>query len=156
MEHSLWFDPDRQGYIKVTHVGFFGNTPTLKQDGRIKLRPATPLEYLDRLALSTEIFGDDQRVIGTVGAGLACQLVTEQPRLVGTRPTREEIDAYMDALGFRWVAHAKAYFRLSDGIGVFDVHGGNFLKGETGQIFAFDVIPVRVSDRLAAALCGSQ
>ena len=150
MEHDLWFDSQGQRYIKITHAGFFGRYPALDSGGSLSLRPGTVLEYLDRLALSSELFGDDQRVLGVVGRGKACRLVTEQGLVVGMRPSREEINAYMDALDFSWVASTKAYFRSSDGVAVFDVHGGNYLCGEGGQVFAIDVIPVRVGARLAA------
>ena len=148
----LWFDESVQRYVKITLPGFYGQMPTPRADGTPGLRPATPLEYLDRLALSNRIFADDFRVMGIVDDRVGPRIVISQPVVVGERPENGEIDAYMEALGFSRLTNKSMFVRENDLIGVFDGHQGNFLRGATGQIFAIDVIPVRIGPALWRAI----
>jgi hypothetical protein len=152
MEHELWFNAAQQRYVKITLPGRYGQYPTPRPDGTPGLRPATPLEYLDRLALSNRLFADDWLVEGLVESPAGPRIVTSQPVIVGERPDEAEIDAYMGALGFQRMPGKSYFLNEESRIAVFDGHEGNFLRGEEGQIFAIDVIPVPLSPALWRSL----
>jgi hypothetical protein len=48
--------------------------------------PATPLQYLRRLRLHNELFGDGIRLAGLQVRGHDLRLVIEQPHIVGDPP----------------------------------------------------------------------
>ena len=98
-------------------------------------RIATPLEYLDRLLLANDIFGDDIALLGVLDAGSGMQVVTSQPTILGDPPEPEDIAAFMTALGFEVLpplvvrnSGALSFLRERDGIAAFDCHAGNFFS----------------------------
>ena len=157
MEHDVWFDDASHRFVKITTIGGWGNTPTFRpRDGKIGLRPATPLEYLDRMALSNAIFGDDVLVHGVVMDRFP-RIVVSQALVVGERPTDEEIDAAMAVLGFSRVVPGSKLFTGEFGgepLLIADAHGGNFLRLEepAGEVFAIDVIPATMTPDLLAGV----
>lgn len=151
-EHELWFDESWQRYVKITHPGFYGQYPVPRPDGTPGLRPATPLEYLDRLALSNDLFADDWQVEGVLDHPAGARLVTSQPVVVGERPTDEQVDVYLRALEFERIPGKSYFASLPRSLAVFDGHNGNFLRGRSGQIFAIDVIPVPLTAELWRAM----
>ena len=122
------------------------------------LRPGTPSEYLQRLALHNQVFGDDYRYEGIVSKGDGkFDLVVSQPVIKadssGPKPTAAEIERYFVARGFEPVAgqEGKTYYRASDNLAVFDAHEGNLIR-TAGGVLPIDVVPVHPDDRLLAAL----
>ena len=75
MEHWIQHVPGSERLLKITYPGQFGlrmrlisktgETPNRLSDA-MALRPATPLEYLDRLALHNELFGRSVEFLGLV------------------------------------------------------------------------------------------
>lgn len=105
--------------------------------------PATPLQYLERLAAVKEVFGDDLLFVG-VDEGR--QIVTSQPDIVGEIPTMSMLVSWMEAQGFEEVPNvqvgaydAKAYRRAN--VWLFDVRPMNFVE-RGGFLFPIDVIVV--------------
>ncbi|MFT5465143.1 MAG: hypothetical protein ACI8UO_000230 [Verrucomicrobiales bacterium] len=146
MEHEAGIDLEAELVWKITTPGGFGRFPTLI-DGKISMRSSSPLEYLKRLSMSNEIFADDWRVVGVlIDRGLV-RIVTSQPLVVGERPEQEEIDAYLNALGYFRIGQEHAYRHRQQLLGLFDTHKGNFLRGTSGQVFAIDVIPANLTDK---------
>lgn len=101
--------------IKKTWPGTFGNTPRQNDVSAWIPQPATPTEYLHRLALQNELFDDSihvegaiiscgpSMIIGQPADGLS--IVTSQPWLdakdeKSPHPSELEIDIFMKDLGF--------------------------------------------------------
>lgn len=153
MEHEVIFDHQKQQVLKITLPGFYRNTLRLR-DGVVGLGPATPLEYLDRWALSNELFEDEVSVLGLVQNNAGVRLAVAQPLVVGRRPEREEIGDFMLRLGFARVRDTNLFFDFNRDLLVGDAHPGNFLRNDEGQIFAIDVLPVRATGGLLAYRLG--
>lgn len=113
-EHEVRYRKEGHRVIKRTWPGTFGNVPHLK-DGQWMPAPATPSEYLLRMALQNEVFGDDIRVegamidsgpsmiIGQPSGGLS--LVISQRYLdaaddLAPHPTEFEIADFLQDRGF--------------------------------------------------------
>ncbi len=149
VEHDLTFDsatgtvlkftkPDRSAYA----VDFELGTPRM---GR-----ATPLDYLDRLALQNEIFADTLRFVGIASNTNGKRIVTRQNTVKG-RPARwEETVILMEDLGFTKMRHnhgigyedSYAFFR--DDYAVFDMRPANVFVTEEGDVVPVDCIPVKL------------
>ncbi len=146
--------------LKITYPGQFGLRMrfTLKPGvmpkrlaDAIGLMPATPLEYLDRLALHNELFGRSMRFHGLLRQEKGWSFVVSQIFLRGEKPSIAQIAAFMAENGFRKLGDENAYFRQSDHLAVFDAHARNFVLVD-GIPVPFDVIPQYVSGRFEALL----
>ena len=141
-EHLVWRDEEAGRVIKLTLPGECGWTVDAEEIfdeawdewvPRPLTRIATPLEYLDRLLLANDIFGDDIALVGVLDAGAGMQVVTSQPTILGDPPEPEDIAAFMTALGFEMLpplvvrnSGALSFLRERDAIAAFDCHAGNF------------------------------
>ena len=94
------------------------------------------------------------RVLGLVNDPPDPRIVVSQPLIVGTRPEREEIVAFMRQLGFQPVRDTLLFFDESRDLLIGDGHPGNFLRNDEGQIFAFDVLPVKATGKMLAFVLG--
>ena len=166
-EHLVWPNAALARYVKLTHAGRFGLAADAQWffDGEREeagtkafLRDATPLEYLDRLLLQNEVFGDDIRLLGIIDKARGMHVVTSQPTIRGEVVTLEEIIAFMVASGFTRIdavrlghADALAFYRPADGLAVFDCHVGNFIKSGP-HVVPIDLIVQRAGPVLLAAL----
>ena len=169
-EHLIWRDDSTDRVIKLTKPNAFGLTVDAewflaeeRDEAELKpaLRGAIPSEYLDRLLLHNEIFGDRIELLGIIDKRLALHVVTSQPTIRGVAATPSQIFEFMNGLGFRELANidigrlgALSFLREDDGIAAFDCHGANMLA--TGyNIVPIDVILVRAGNDLLAALASS-
>jgi Serine/Threonine/Tyrosine Kinase found in polyvalent proteins len=166
-EHLVWNDEAHERHVKLTKANCFGLTVgaewffdevTDEADFKAALRGATPLEYLDRLLLHNEVFGDEIELLGIIDKRQAMHVVTSQPTITGLAAPIEEIAAFMSRLGFRALPDLKlgrlgavSFLRDSDRVAAFDCHPANFLQRD-GDVFPIDVILVRAEDDLLAAL----
>lgn len=149
-EHDLFHDTATDRYFKVTRDGVFGLSPGIElalvssgqEARRFQLWEATPLEYLERLALHNELVPGLNALEGILvqpDGDLA--IVTSQPRFDIVPVTELEIDAWFAAQGFSRIARS-AYYREADNLGVFDAHDKNVVRA--GELLVpFDVIPCR-------------
>jgi len=159
-EHFIQHTRDSERVIKITHSGQFGllmkitlprgTLPNRLYDA-IALRPATPLEYLDRLELQNLLFGRSTEFLGLVEHKDRWSFVISQIFLKGERATIDQIAAHMANTGFRRLDGENAYFRASDHLAVFDAHARNFVLTD-GIPVPFDVIPQIVSGRMESLL----
>ena len=140
-EHSVFHDPERGVAVKATHVNRFGHSAFAEGV------PATPLEYLERLALQNVLFGDDIRIAGVAFDEAQMEIVTTQPWIVVhsdvPTPALSEIDEYFGALGFRkveLVPDVPIYFQPEAGVIVADAHERNILRNETGALVPIDLV----------------
>ena len=166
-EHQVWHDAAQGRYIKLTYAGRFGlaadaqwffDAEREEAGAKAFLRDATPLEYLDRLLLQNEVFGDDIRLLGIIDKARGMHVVTSQPDIDGGLVTLEEIVAFMAASGFTRIdavrlghEDALAFYRPADGLAVFDCHVGNFIKSGP-HVVPIDLIVQRAGPVLLAAL----
>jgi len=149
-EHDIFHDLRGDRYFKVTRSGIFGLTPgielcmvsTSEDARRFHLWEATPLEYLERLALHNELVAGLNALEGILqqpDGDLA--IVTSQPRFDLHVVTQEEIDDWFLSLGFQKLTEA-GFYRAADNVGIFDAHEKNVIRA-TGALIPFDVIPCR-------------
>jgi Serine/Threonine/Tyrosine Kinase found in polyvalent proteins len=159
-EHFIQHAPHEARVIKITYPAQFGlrmrfalraGTIPKHLGEAIGLMPATPLEYLDRLALHNAIFGDDMLFLGLVRQAKGWSLVTSQVFLRGEKPSIVQIEAFMRENGFRKLGDENAYFRQHDSLAIFDAHARNFVLVD-GIPVPFDVLPQHVSGRMTALL----
>lgn len=160
-EHFIQHAPGVERLIKITYPGEFGLYMRLMLPhgvipGRladaIALRPASPLEYLDRIALHNELFGRSMEFLGLVRHRGRLSMVTSQIFLRGDKPSIPQIERFMAENGFlRLKKDENAYFRVSDHLAVFDAHARNFVLTD-GVPVPFDVLPQVVSGRMNALL----
>ncbi len=145
-EHDIYREGER--VFKVTRDGVFGLSPGIElalvssgqEARRFQLWEATPLEYLERLALHNELVPGLNALEGILvqpDGDLA--IVTSQPRFDIVSVTEAEIDAWFAGQGFSKIARS-AYYREADNLGVFDAHDKNVVRA--GELLVpFDVIP---------------
>ena len=158
-EHFLFHQSGSERVLKVTYPGQYGlkmrcmarsGIPAQLADV-VGLKPATPLEYLDRLALHNAIFGQSTHFLGITSHKGGLSFVISQVFLRGAKPTVPEIAEFMASHGFCKLRGENAYFRPSDSLAVFDAHARNFVRVD-GIPVPFDVIPQYVSGRFEALL----
>ena len=101
-EHDV-YEPDCEPLIyKLTKRNEFGLFPHFDQNNQsVGLRPASPIEYFERLLLQNEWFEDDIRLegIGITDAG-SIYTLTSQPFIQGQASTLDEIAGLLSDLGF--------------------------------------------------------
>jgi hypothetical protein len=123
-----------------------------------ELSGALPLEYLERLLLQNQIFGDRVALEGITRENGELVIVSSQPTILGDGLDREEIIAFMSRLWFQPLRGlslgrpgALAFYRDLDEIAAFDAHPGNFVKDENGIVLPIDLVLLRASDELQKA-----
>jgi hypothetical protein len=161
-EHRVRYEETTGRWRKTTHPGTFGAQlvvePAIdKQTQEFVERPmmghATPLEYLERLILANDVFGDDIRLEKIVETPDGLSIETSQPDIDGGLPSREEIGLFMTALAFepsRGIP--SAWLRRADSVLAFDAHEANFIKTNQGDVLPIDVVLQRAGEELLAAL----
>ncbi len=131
--------------MKFTYPDEFGRAPFYGSGG-LGNTPGLPFEYLTRLHLSNDLFGDDVWIEAVLESDDAKLLVvTSQSFITGDHPTPEEIITYMRAEGFD-LTRSGDWYRAQDDIAVFDTHPGNFIRTPDGNIVPIDLFPLRHPD----------
>jgi hypothetical protein len=159
-EHFIYHDDQSERVIKLTFPGQYGlrmrqvvrstGLPTTLGDV-IGLKPATPLEYLDRLALHNTLFGQSVHFLGIVPHKGGLSFAISQVFLRGTKPEVRQIADFMAHHGFRKLRGENAYYRAEDSLAIFDAHARNYALVD-GVPVPFDVIPQYVDGRFEALL----
>lgn len=133
---------------KFTQPGEFGlsaeadvrlSKTTRRKEDFLRPARATPGQYLERVILTRDIFGDDLRFIGiAVDEDDDVSAVVAQPFISGDAPSYKKITAWMAEFGFAEVERGN-FFRRSDGIAVFDPWPRNFVElGD--ELLAIDLV----------------
>ena len=136
-EHHVSYDAASGRWIKITKGGGdkFGNTLDLR--GKTwSLGRATAAQYLTRLDISNEVFGDDVRLHGVFQDKYGnTNIITSQPDVKGDAPAEGDVAAAMDKAGFDKF-DSSAFYRASDNLLVLDLHDENaYLVNGGVQIF---------------------
>ena len=107
------------------------------------IRPALPREYLRRLDLQNDLFGDEIRVLGLTRAD---RFTTAQPALRGGEPSENEIRDALEEAGWRRVPISiqnlpaqlmgSAWWHPDEALVLLDARKPNFKKT------AFGVLPI--------------
>lgn len=144
-EHDVRYDPETGLWWKYTKPNMAGYT--VSWDAGVPfMHNAQPLEYLERMLLQNEIFGDDVRLAGIWNpAGHDWRIITTQPHVNGDAATLEELAKAFEAVGFQvlpWqgIGYAGSLAVRKDGIDVWDVHPANVLISKDGLPVPFDVM----------------
>lgn len=138
-EHGVRF----RGLWVEKHQHSDGWSPLLDSRGMLGIRPALPLEYLRRLDLQNDLFGDEIRVLGLTRAG---RFTTTQPTLRGDEPGENEIRDVLEEAGWRRVPISmqnlpsqlmgSAWWHTEEALVLLDARKPNFKKT------AFGVLPI--------------
>ena len=139
-EHEVWRPTSESGAVlKATYGNRFGHLPWKGQ--------ATPLQYIARLHFCNEVF-DDCIELASVDGGETSpvRVLTLQPYVTGEETPQDEVDAYLESLGFQcqiigddnykvwhmpWGAHT---------VYIGDLHPKNVLKTAAGKLVVIDGI----------------
>jgi hypothetical protein len=148
-EHEVRGEPGRERVLKRTWPGFYGQIPEWR-GGKLERRNALPSEYLERMALQSEVFESGFRLEGVNVSDKPSMILGQpqgQPSFVVSQPfidaakpnsaspTLVEIAAFFEAHGF--VSMPGSYFgwvRHRDGVAVVDARPDNFILSPVGVI----------------------
>ena len=137
-EHLIWYSEDTKAVYKLTHSGRYGfsNSVELMDEGedgtdlRFGVRSATLDEYLLRLYLHNEEFGDDFKIQGLVQHGYGeVSILVSQSFIDGGQPTLQELGELMGHLDYIEVANG-VFFHPQHQVLASDVFPRNFIRHE--------------------------
>jgi hypothetical protein len=97
------------------------------------------------------MFGDGTTILGAVTHSSGIRIVSDQPLVVGKKPSHEEVVAWMDSIGFVPVGQ-KTYWNAGEGLAIFDAHPGNVLRIPDGRLCPIDVVPCIADARMTSFL----
>lgn len=146
-EHDVFHPEGGPRWIKFTKPSSAGYAVAVAGDALI-MRPATPLEYLERWRIGNRYFGDDAEFLGISEAHQGRRLVISQRDIVGESATWEEVEnAFTTILPMRRLHtpealggyESRAY--VFGRIAVFDVRPVNCVRTSRGVVVPIDVIP---------------
>ncbi len=136
-EHGVRF----RGRWVEKHQHSDGWTPLLDSRGMLGILPALPVEYLRRLDLQNDLFGDDIRVIGLTRAD---RFATVQPTLRGGEPGENEIRDFLQDAGWRRIPISmqdlpvqlmgSAWWHAEEALVLLDARKPNFKKTAFGTL----------------------
>ena len=133
-EHQAWFDEGNNRWHKATYPNRFGIA--WSREGS-----ATAGEYLTRLLLQNQYFGDDIHLMALANCDKKLRVITSQPHIIGEHAAYEEIQRWFRGLGFnRFESGGSfAWYRTDYNLLVSDAHEGNVIRSPTGALFAIDL-----------------
>lgn len=115
-EHDVIAPPGTARVTKLTKRSSFGRFPGYSSEFGVSSRPAlaSESEYLERLHLQNELFGDDNRLEGiALSDGGSVYTVTSQPFIDGRGATWEEIRDRMNESDFEVIDDRRGSRRLN-------------------------------------------
>lgn len=156
-EHDLTYDDATGTALKFTKPSSAAYVVEFL-NGKPRLSNGDPLEYLDRLILHNEVFGEFTSFVGVGGMPNNRRIITRQNRVKGREARWDEIVRLMvDDLGFTKLRHnfgigyEDSYGFIRDDVAVFDMRPANLFKTDDGTLIAIDSIPVRINDAVRGA-----
>ena len=144
-EHDLTFLPPERRWRKFTKPDGCGLVVDFA-DSFPLLLPATPLQYLKRLKLQNDFWGDDIRLEGIQIQTPGARIISTQPDVQGEAPAPSFLHEYLiREFGFRKLniapmGYYKSHSYLMNRWGMFDVHPANFVQVSPEIILPIDVI----------------
>jgi hypothetical protein len=139
------FDEASLIWWKYTKPHLAGYTVDFDSQGQPYLLNALPLQYLERLLLQNEVFGDAIEIAGLWHDAAGQHIVSTQPHIRGRPATLNEIRSGMAELGFselpwRGIGYEKAPAFHLDDICVWYAHPANMVLTAAGLLVPIDVI----------------
>ena len=123
-----------------------------------ELTGALPLEYLERLLLQNQVFGDRAVLEEIARDNGELTIITSQPTILGDGISHDEMIAFMAKLWFQPLRGlslgrpgALAFYRDLDEVTAFDAHPGNFVKDDNGVVLPIDLVLLRAEEALQKA-----
>ena len=145
LEHRIAPDEAGDRIIKVTYGGCFGRIARITRDG-LALRPASPLDYLDRWARHNALFDPLTSILGIIEGRGGPQIVIAQRTLRGPAPAPDVLGNWLRKAGYSPVEGMLHVWRsLEKGVVLFDARPANFVQIEDESV-PFDVIPMPLED----------
>lgn len=142
-EHCVRF----RGSHVEKHQKQQGWVPVITARHQITIAPGLPSEYLRRLTLQNELFGDDIRIIGVTRGN---RFATTQPTLKGGEPTEMEIRGVLEAAGWKRIPielqdlpselMGSAWWHNGEDAILVDARKPNFKKSDFGDILPIDLV----------------
>ncbi len=119
------------------HAGQYGRAVN-RVDGAIRVATddATPAEYLERMLLHNEVFGDSVRLEGISESGNS--LVISQPYIQGKIPERSRTNQFVQQIGFDQIADGFWYSQQRT-VAITDTKPANFIETDDGGIHPIDI-----------------
>lgn len=142
-EHDVYEPDDDPLIYKLTKRSAFGYYASYKPDsGELGMRPATAIEYLDRLLISNEFFGDDIQLEGIgISSGGSIYTLTSQPFIEGEAASVEEIRSWLSGAGFMVVdEQVGGWIHPEERVAVWDAKPRNVVRDNDGRILPIDLI----------------
>lgn len=145
-EHKVFLWSHRNHVVKHTWPGAFGFVPLI-EGKEFSIELATPDDYLRRVEIHNQVFGDhiqvegvlllpyEKGVLDPVG-DRGWSIVISQPFQEGEPATEKDIARFLAENGFRKAPPRNVWYRPEDGVLLSDAHQGNFV--------AIDGIPIPI------------
>lgn len=149
VEHDVTFDAATATVLKFTKPDRAAYAVDFEL-GKPRMGRASPLDYLDRLAMQNEIFADTLRFVGIASNTDGKRIITRQNTVKGRSARWEEIVKLMEDLGFTKMRHNHgigyddSYAFVRDDFAVFDMRPANVFVTDEGDIIPVDCIPVKL------------
>lgn len=156
-EHNIRISEDCRfwKYTKGTQYGYvpFADTPNIHDFSNIKLSitPATPSQYLERVTLSNELFGDNIKLEGITKQG---GIVISQTAVVGKPANRKQIAESLTIKGWERVDSSKttltglladtSWYNKAKGVVLVDARPANMLIDSKGIVYPIDVMLIKI------------
>ena len=101
----------------------------------------TPFEYLERLRLQNDCFGDDIRLEALVNCDSKLRVLTSQPNINGEPAPADLIKQWFEVLGFKKIeaGGSVAWYDESANLLVADAHEGNVIITEDSYVVPIDL-----------------
>ena len=125
-EHQAWFEEKSGLWFKATYPNRFGLAWGRRGS-------ATVRQYLTRLILQNNYFGDDIRLIALVNAGGKLRILISQPHVAGEPARYDDIQDWFGFLGFARLDSegSIAWYLEEENLLVADAHEGNVIRASS-------------------------
>lgn len=146
-EHDLIYDDTTGSVLKFTKPSCAAYVIEFLE-GKPRLSNGDPQEYLERLILHNEVFGDFTEFVGIGGVPNNRRIITRQETVKGREARWGEIIRLMvDELGFTKLGHNSgigyedSYAFIREDVAVFDMRPANVFMTAPGVLIAVDCTP---------------
>ena len=160
MEHLILLLQDSMGTVqrvaKLTKGEAFGFLPDCDDASPMPeewfpLRPATPAQYLQRLALVDDLIPELETFLeGFASVDGTLRIVTSQRFIDPVAASSASIQAFLIGRGFVQVNEA-AWYHSGHRLALFDVRPANVLE-YSGELYPVDIIPLVPGDRMTTLI----
>lgn len=138
-EHTVLVSSESANVFKVLLPQCFGEFYFV-DNGKMNQRKCSPLEYLVRMSIWDQLFGNAPALLGVTDAG---QIVTMQQYIEGEVPTQDQVNEYLAGIGFTPVRIHCWLWKLEDPPPDFDVWLGD-ARDSNFVLSGDDIVPIDI------------